>query len=227
VTQEQGDCHIHTQQGIDKAAPRKDRSGGRGKNPFLWKVRWVYWNPTPFVQVLIMAAAKLIPCCLGAVVMWDRIHQVWNSQMTNSPIIHMIATSPMMNFFCTFWLLFKNIPTCKPPLDCCRPLPNHHQRIAYRNQLWDTHWPTPRHLCWWIFPNELLHLILCVPSKAMIVLKWPCYLRASIQALGVPSRHVLPLIQFLILRKTKRLNHDKIWPVVTSSRIHTIEKLRN
>jgi hypothetical protein len=56
----------------------------------------------PFFQVLILAIGMLIPCSLGAMLMWDRIYHMLNSQMTNSQMTQMIWRIWMMNFLRTW-----------------------------------------------------------------------------------------------------------------------------
>jgi len=117
----------------------------------------------------------------------------------------------------TIWIINNNNDTCSL-------LFKTHQCRPYRQQPGDTHWPSPDVRCRWIIPCQCWHLVLEVPSKAMIIAKGPWYPWSFNQALSVPRRNMLILIPNL--GRTKRLDEDRGQQALTSSRIHRLEKLQ-
>jgi len=206
---------------------RKRKIGRKRKKSFLSKRRWVYWNPTPFVQVLIWATGKLKPCGQGAILMWDRIDQMSNSQMTNSLLYRTILRIPTRNISMTESLLLQIFPNRKQPPDVSRLLLETHRTRPYAKHPRNAFRPPSHHCCRWIISCECRHLVLVVPSKPMILAKGPWWLGPSIQALGVPSRNVLGLILIPNLSRPTKLNDDRSWEVLTSSRLHGLQNFQN
>jgi len=190
----------------------------------MW--RWLYLNSTPFVQVLISASAKLITCGRGAIMMWDRIYQMSNSQTTNSQMYWRIPRIRMTNFSGTRSLLLQNLQSQKQLPDACWPLLKNHPNRPYWKHPRDVCRPPPHDRCLWTIPCQRQHLVLLFPSKAINLGKGPWCPWPSIQALRVPSRNVLWLRLMPIIGRPKRLPENTSREVSTPSNIEGWDKVQ-
>jgi len=149
------------------------------------------------------------------------------SQRTKSRIYRTISAIQITNLYETWSLRISTLRSRKQPPDISCLLLNNHHRRPHGKHAQEPHQPAPHHCCQWIIPSQCWHLLLLVPSKAMILAKVPWCTWSSIQALAVSTRNALWLILIRNLGNLERLKVDRSRKVSTGSKIHQLGKLRN
>lgn len=152
--------------------------------------------------------------------MLDSIHQMSNSQITNSHKYWMITMIRITILSATLSVLLTSFQSWKQPQEFCWILVEIHLSTAYQSQPWDTSRSQPCYCYWWIIPSQHRHEVWLIPRELRVLTNGSCWPWFSIQAPAASRRNVLQPIWFPNIRSTQTLHLDRGQQQSTCWRIH-------